>query len=185
MGVRTTDVYVIETDHAVKVGITRMGTDDRLRELRRAGGFPDARLIRSWPMTYRKAREVEAAAHWRLADTRTQGEWFHCHPFEACDAVERSIRHGGAPLESKFTAEETANIRKYLESRRASVMHEVDTPIRVPRVQAIPVATVTSRKLIPESGATAAVSESATTKRSYSTVKRCRSDAQKTTKDAT
>lgn len=29
-----------------------------------------------------------------MRDTRTVGEWFHCHPFEACDAVESVLRHG-------------------------------------------------------------------------------------------
>lgn len=80
-------VYVIECDHGVKVGITIDSVERRVAEIGRATGLTPA-VVRTYKMATRsRAWEVEQAAHWILRDSRTVGEWFHCHPFEACDAV--------------------------------------------------------------------------------------------------
>ncbi len=92
-------VYVIDADQGVKIGIT-FDLAARVRELGRASGQP-MRVVRSYPMTSRAhARRVEQDAHWLLRDTRTVGEWFHCHPFDATAAVEHASRRGadGRPV---------------------------------------------------------------------------------------
>jgi hypothetical protein len=86
-------VYVIDADHGVKVGVTRWADPEvRQRSIECTAGMPMP-IIRAWSFgSYALACRVEKAAHAALADTRTIGEWFHCHPLEACDAVARIIR---------------------------------------------------------------------------------------------
>ncbi len=86
-------VYVLDCDHGVKVGITR-DLHGRLADLERGYGHP-FELLRWWSVASRqRAWLVEQSAHHLLADCRTTGEWFHCHPLEACDLVERVLRRG-------------------------------------------------------------------------------------------
>lgn len=88
----TAFIYVIEADQGVKVGMTLYDVSVRLRDLGRSGGFYP-QLVRAYAVESRKrARVVELQAHTSLAETRTTGEWFHCHPFEATAAVERALR---------------------------------------------------------------------------------------------
>lgn len=90
-------IYVIDTDHGVKVGITSIGIEGRMADLQRGSGLLSVTVVRTWRIpgdALIGARMIERAAHWLLRDTRTVGEWFHCHPFEACDAVDRCIRKG-------------------------------------------------------------------------------------------
>jgi hypothetical protein len=85
-------VYVLDCDHGVKVGIT-YDLADRIRDLARASGIQPA-VVRTYPVGSKsEAWRVESIAHWYLRDTRTVGEWFHCHPFDAIAAVERALRH--------------------------------------------------------------------------------------------
>lgn len=103
LGIRLSDaplpqVYVIDADQGVKVGIT-VDLSTRVRELERGAGQP-VHVIRAYNMPSRaRAWRVEQDAHWLLRDTRTVGEWFHCHPFDATEAVERAMRRDvAAPL---------------------------------------------------------------------------------------
>lgn len=81
-------VYVVETDAAVKIGIT-VDLDQRLRDLGKCSGQMP-RLVRAFPMASRKhARCVEAWAHQELAADREMGEWFCTHPLIAADVVGR------------------------------------------------------------------------------------------------
>lgn len=88
-------VYVFEADHGVKVGITIQTVRERMADLERGFGM-HVELVRVYPVASRReAYEVEQIAHWLLGSTRTVGEWFHCHPFEATAAVERVLRNSG------------------------------------------------------------------------------------------
>lgn len=88
-------LYVLDCDHGTKVGITIQTIEMRLRDLSRASGLTDIRVVKTWDFEDRSAAyNVEQQAHWLLRDTRTVGEWFHCHPLEACDAVDQVMRHG-------------------------------------------------------------------------------------------
>lgn len=92
--VRSALVYVAEADHGVKIGITIGEIEKRLTDLARASGLHPV-LVRTWRLRSRSdAWQTEQIAHWLLRDTRTVGEWFHCHPFEAVEAVERALRRG-------------------------------------------------------------------------------------------
>ncbi len=85
-------VYVIDADQGVKVGIS-CDLAGRIRELERGSGHRNLQIVRSYPMDSRAhAYRVEQDAHWLLHDTRTVGEWFHCHPFDATAAVEYAVR---------------------------------------------------------------------------------------------
>lgn len=85
-------VYVIDADQGVKVGIT-CDLASRVRDFERSGGQP-VFVIRAYDMPTRAwAWRIEQDAHWLLRATRTVGEWFHCHPFEATAAVEYADRH--------------------------------------------------------------------------------------------
>lgn len=107
-------VYVLDADHGVKVGITQQTIEQRVDDLRRSSGLVEITVTRVWPRAkWSDARMIERAAHGLLDECRTVGEWFHCHPFEACDAVERAIREPGLWL---FSADELARIR----ARRAA-----------------------------------------------------------------
>jgi hypothetical protein len=87
-------IYVLEADHGVKVGITIQTIEERVSDLQRATGL-HVDVVRTWPVETRSlAYTIEQAAHWLLRDTRTHGEWFHCHPFHACDVVDRIVRRG-------------------------------------------------------------------------------------------
>jgi hypothetical protein len=87
-------LYVLDADHGTKVGITIQPIEQRVADLARGSGFHPI-VVRTWEFEKReRAYQIEQITHWRLRDTRTVGEWFHCHPLEACDAVEHSIRHG-------------------------------------------------------------------------------------------
>lgn len=96
-------VYVVDMDAGVKVGIT-VHLPGRIRDFSRASGQPED-AIRVVAVVGCKskaqAREVERAAHWFLRETRTVGEWFHCHPIEAKNALLRAMR-GPVPLEARF-----------------------------------------------------------------------------------
>jgi hypothetical protein len=86
-----TSVYVLDCDHGVKVGITSH-LDARLGHFQHMFGFAP-RLLRTWDFDLRfSALTVEQDVHEDLRDCRTVGEWFHCHPLEAVEAVERSIQ---------------------------------------------------------------------------------------------
>jgi hypothetical protein len=108
-------VYVIDTDHGVKVGITKLGIESRLSDLQRGSGLLNATVVRTWLVRgegWTGGRAIERGAHWILRESRTIGEWFHCHPLEACDAVDRCIRKG-VPPEALFGAEDAAVVRRY------------------------------------------------------------------------
>lgn len=84
-------VYVFDCDHGVKVGIT-YDIDSRCADLERGFGTP-FRPLRVWHFKSRQgAWEIEQHAHLLLAEWGTYGEWFHCHPLEAVDAVELAMR---------------------------------------------------------------------------------------------
>lgn len=84
-------VYVLDADYGVKVGLTG-SLARRLNDFERALGFPPT-LVRAWPFRRRSdAWEIEQTTHVLLADSRTSGEWFQCHPFDAVAAVERARR---------------------------------------------------------------------------------------------
>lgn len=86
-------VYVLDADHGVKIGVTRWATpEQRQLEIERTAGMRIP-IIRAWGFgSYALACRIEKAAHAELADTRTIGEWFHCHPLEACDVIAKIIR---------------------------------------------------------------------------------------------
>lgn len=90
-------IYVIECDHGVKIGLTKSDPIFRFSDLERAIGTKPT-VIRVFPVPTRsEAYQVEQAAHWHFATVRTLGEWFHCHPIEAADTVQRFLK-GGVPL---------------------------------------------------------------------------------------
>ena len=110
-------VYVLDCDHGVKIGITA-SVAGRLRDIERGSGFRPV-LFKTWRLGSRdEAGQVERGAHWLLRESRTTGEWFHCHPIEAADAVERCIRYG-PPLGASLTGEEAENVRAALARRAA------------------------------------------------------------------
>jgi Meiotically up-regulated gene 113 len=107
-------VYVLDCDHAVKIGITVQAVEQRVDELARGSGLTSIQIVRTWPFSQRSAAlAIERAAHYLLRETRTVGEWFHCHPLEACTVVERLIAHG-IPFEAQFGAEAGAALRTRL-----------------------------------------------------------------------
>lgn len=84
-------VYVLDADQGVKVGISA-SLEHRCADLERAFGMPFT-VLRSWEFASRqKAWQVEQHVHLLLAESRTFGEWFHCHPLEAVAAVDRALR---------------------------------------------------------------------------------------------
>lgn len=86
-----TTLYVLDCDHGVKIGMTNH-LDARLGHFERMFGFAP-HLLRAWEFESRfRAYIIEQQVHVLLRDCRTMGEWFHCHPLEAVDAVERSVR---------------------------------------------------------------------------------------------
>lgn len=91
-------VYVMENDYGVKIGIT-ICVGVRVGEISRASGT-NVTLVRHWPMDRSRSKVIEAWAHHELREWRTVGEWFHVHPIEACDTVERLIRRAprGGPV---------------------------------------------------------------------------------------
>ena len=94
----TGGVYVLENDYGVKIGISH-NCESRLGELSRSSGAPIlfSRIFPVYRSRYdkRDALIVESWAHWLLDQQRlrTYGEWFQLHPIEACDLVDRLIRH--------------------------------------------------------------------------------------------
>ena len=92
-------LYVLDADHGTKVGITIQSVEQRVADLARGAGFTP-RVVATWPVENAEhARRIEQLAHWLLRDTRTMGEWFHCHPVEAVAAVEKAMRGRGIYLE--------------------------------------------------------------------------------------
>jgi hypothetical protein len=86
-------VYVLDCEHAVKIGST---TDLRIRGRQfRAHGQQRWEPIAVYPMESKaRAFQIEADAHraLRLCKLRGEREWFHCHPLDATAAVDRAIR---------------------------------------------------------------------------------------------
>jgi hypothetical protein len=90
-----TFLYVIDGQHAVKVGITSRSVEDRINDFRLAGNVY-VELVRAWRFErWSDARSIEVAVHSTLRNSRAFSEWFNCHPFEACDIVEGFIRAMG------------------------------------------------------------------------------------------
>ena len=84
-------MYVLDCDQGVKIGIT-IDITGRVRDLERSSGQP-INVWRTFPMrSANEARVIEAWAHHELAGSRTIGEWFHSHPIEAADTIERLIK---------------------------------------------------------------------------------------------
>lgn len=116
-------LYVLDCDHGTKVGITIQTIEERVKDLSRGSGLVDIRVVRTWPFKTRSAAyDIEQKTHWVLRETRTVGEWFHCHPFEACDAVEQVMRHGVSMgylfKNMKDPEAELARVLAYQEARR-------------------------------------------------------------------
>lgn len=89
-------IYVLDADHGTKLGVTEQTIEQRVADLTRGAGF-EATVVATFTVPQAEARRVERVAHWLLDDARTVGEWFHCHPLEAVDAVRKAMR-GGAYL---------------------------------------------------------------------------------------
>lgn len=90
-------LYVLDADHGTKIGITSQTIAQRVDDLTRGSGFRPA-IVATWEVEPLRARMLEGCAHWLLRDSRTVGEWFHCHPLEAKAVVERLVRRG-VPVE--------------------------------------------------------------------------------------
>lgn len=115
-----TILYVLDCDHGTKVGITIQTIEQRIDDLERGSGLRDIRLVRTWDFdSHGLAYQVEHAAHWILRDTRTVGEWFHCHPIEACSVVDDLIAHGLPLLEMTVGVEAARQIRARVLSEAA------------------------------------------------------------------
>jgi hypothetical protein len=117
LGPAGASVYVIEATHATKVGMTRLGIDPRLNDLKRATGMVELEPRGLWhfgkPI---HARRVERGAHWLLRESRTIGEWFACPWPEAVAAVEEVIALG-IPLEAEHSPEDAAAITAWRAAR--------------------------------------------------------------------
>lgn len=94
-------LYVFDADHGVKIGITGRDPGSRLDDLRRGAGLRAQCLAAVCFGDERSARQVETTVHQLLADDRTDGEWFQCHPLGALDAVRKAMRLAPAGLMSR------------------------------------------------------------------------------------
>jgi Meiotically Up-regulated Gene 113 (MUG113) protein len=100
-------VYVIEAPHATKIGITALGIDVRLSDLKRATGMPELRVACTWDTA--TARRVERAAHWLLRHHRTVGEWFAVPAAAAVTAVE-TVLACGIPWGAEMSPADTLSL---------------------------------------------------------------------------
>lgn len=87
---RATVVYVLDADHAVKIGITAGTVEQRAEDIARASGIRPTIVTSFTFKEGRYGRRVETVAHWLLRDCRTHGEWFHCRPVDAVSAVKKA-----------------------------------------------------------------------------------------------
>lgn len=73
-----THVYVFQHAHGVKVGITRMGPEERRADLERSAGIP-IEHVASWLIeSHGRALNIERWIHHKLDEHRAFGEWFDC-----------------------------------------------------------------------------------------------------------
>jgi len=111
-------VYVFETEHACKVGISKDPTQ-RLAGLQ-AATFEAIKIATTFEVREDRALTIERAAHRSLAAKHwRRGEWFKASKEECCRAVEDAIQKDAAPPTPRASVRDLVrDIRKDAEINR-------------------------------------------------------------------